>query len=220
MDTTKAHAGDIATKKKAAFSRGLLELSRHRRCPVCTFLAASVRLRRGFRNSRCRYGASRAAGLAAPVAAGAGTPAWHVVKSTTALVMSTASSRTTNWPSGPLLRCVNNQCRSHSPTEYFTIIRSHLLQDAAEDLLPLVAELLLCILHGRDRITSACFRSAFSGCERVFVQLALLRGHLLLQASSSSFWLFSSVCLGGRISSAKHRDRGGLRCCRRWLLQC
>jgi len=34
MDTTKAAADYTDAKKKAALSRGLLELSEHHRCPV------------------------------------------------------------------------------------------------------------------------------------------------------------------------------------------
>jgi hypothetical protein len=49
MDTTKARAGEVQTEnkalekiKKAAFSRGLLELFRHPRCPALTVWALSA----------------------------------------------------------------------------------------------------------------------------------------------------------------------------------
>ena len=87
MDTTRVRAGNAAAEKKAAFSRGLLELSGHRRCPVDLFqwfyLGGSAAL------GAAGFGAGvpvpsfgavvpvpgfGAEGFAAPVVGGAGTP--------------------------------------------------------------------------------------------------------------------------------------------------
>src|SRR5580698_11156105 len=85
MDTTGSRAGNFAARKKAAFSRGLLELSKHQRCPGSYCLgvvgAAGFAVPVGF----------GAAGFAAPVAGGAATPDCALYPSTTALVISIVS---------------------------------------------------------------------------------------------------------------------------------
>src|SRR5579864_1417673 len=60
--------------------------------------------------------------------------------------------------------------------------RSHLLQNAAGDFLVLIPEVFLSILHGAVEELLLAFDLLLQSGERIFIQLALLRRHLLLQA--------------------------------------
>src|ERR1035438_1593642 len=168
-------------RKKAAFSRGLLELSGHHRCPVDDLLRWLSRLgRRGLRGSsagrRLRNGR-----LSGSRRRWRGHARLHVVSVDDCFGDVDCLAPPEHIALRPRLGSIHD----HAEAVVLRILhdhRSHLLKDAARNLLLLAAELFLGILHGAIKELLLAFDLLLQGGERILIQLALLRGHLLLQA--------------------------------------
>src|ERR1700722_1625500 len=183
MDTTNIAPDDADGKRKAAFSRGLPELSRHRRCPVLLFWWLS-RLGSGLRRARAcrRLGSGRlGSGRLGRTRGWSGHSGLHVVS----VDNSFSDVDGLIPPKHGALRPGLGGIDYHGETVVLRILHnhwSHLLQNAGRNLLLLVAGFFLEILDSAIQKFLLAFNLLLQGGERILVQLALLRGHLFLQA--------------------------------------
>src|ERR1700674_3569103 len=193
MDTTNIAAANTAEKIKAAFSRGLLELSRHRRCPVLLFWWLT-RLGRGLRSSRAGRGLRRRR-LSCSCRRWRSHTRLHVVSVDDCLGNIDSLAPPQHVALRPWLRGVHD----HAETILFGILhdhRSHLLQNPARDFLLLAAELFLGILHGAIEGLLLAFDLLLQVGQRLLVELVLLGSHLLLQTFEFVVLALQFVLLG------------------------
>src|SRR5450631_465504 len=146
MDTRKTPAGDAGEKNKAAFSRGLLELYGHHRCPVELLRRFGRLRRRRLRSPRTRS-RPRSSWLCGPCGRWRRYARLHVVGVDDRF----GDIGRLTPPEHIALRPGLGRIYNHAKAVLLRILHdhgSHLLQHAARDLLLLVAEFFLGILHG------------------------------------------------------------------------
>ena len=128
--------------------------------------------------------------------------------------MSTPSPAITDRALGPGLRSIDDQPET-VVLSVFDDGWSQLLQDAACNLLILIAEVFLSILHGAIKKLLLTLNLFLQIRKSLFVQLVLLSGELFLQTLEFIVLPLQFDSAWARTFFARPRGRGGLRCFRR-----